>query len=64
MKVGDIVKLIAEPEVDWMFDYLEETFQVLAFPTKTGVELKMIGNVPEWVWLISKDCVELVDESG
>ena len=64
MKVGDIVKLIAEPQVDWMFDYLEATFQILDFPTETGVELKMIGSVPDWIWIIGKDNLELADEAG
>ena len=63
MKVGDIVKLIAEPSVDWMFNYLEETFQVLDFPTETGVELKMIGSVPDWIWIIGKDNVVITEET-
>ena len=62
MKVGDIVKLIAEPQVDWMFDYLEATFQILDFPTETGVELKMIGSVPDLIWIIGKDNLEIAEE--
>ena len=34
MKIGDIVKLIAEPQVDWMFDYLDQTLRILDFPTE------------------------------
>ena len=65
MKVGDIVKLIAEPSVDWMEKYRDKTFQVLDFPTETGVELRMMGSVPEWVWIISKTNLELApDEAG
>ena len=64
MKVGDIVKLIEKPEVGWMQKYLDKTFQVLDFPTETGVELKMIGSVPEWVWIIGKANLELTDETG
>tara|TARA_R110000737_G_scaffold264251_1_gene272129 strand:+ start:250 stop:444 length:195 start_codon:yes stop_codon:yes gene_type:complete len=64
MKIGDIVKLVIEPQIDWMFNYLEETFQVLDFPTENGVELKMIGTVPDWIWIIGKDNLELVDEKG
>ncbi len=64
MKIGDIVKLIEKPEVDWMENYLGKTFQVLDFPTETGVELKMIGSVPEWVWIIGKANLELADEAG
>jgi|TARA_R110000824_G_scaffold128330_1_gene289133 hypothetical protein len=63
MKIGDIVKLVLEPNVDWMFNYLEETFQVVAFPTKTGVELKMLGSVPEWIWIIGKESIEIVEEA-
>tara|TARA_R100001594_G_C3844137_1_gene216650 strand:+ start:33 stop:230 length:198 start_codon:yes stop_codon:yes gene_type:complete len=65
MKIGDIVKLIAEPSVDWMENYRDKTFQVLDFPTETGVELRMIGSVPEWVWIIGKANLELApDEAG
>ena len=52
MKIGDIVKLIAEPQVDWMFNYLDQTFRVLDFPTEKGVEVMMVGSRPEWVWII------------
>jgi len=62
VKVGDIVKLIAEPKVGWMKKYLAETFEILSFPGKTGVELKMVGTDPEWKWIIGKDNVELPDE--
>ena len=62
MKVGDIVKLVLEPKVDWMFNYLEETFQVVDFPTENGVELKMIGTVPDWIWIIGKDNLEVTEE--
>ena len=62
MKVGDTVKLIAEPNVDWMFNYSEAIFQVLDFPTENGVELKMIGSAPDWVWIIGKDNLELTKE--
>jgi hypothetical protein len=44
MKIGDVVKLIAEPEMDWMFNYLDKTFQVLDFPTEMGVEVMMVGS--------------------
>jgi len=64
VKIGDIVKLVAEPQVDWMFNYLEETFQVLDFPTENGVELKMIDAIPDWIWIIGKDNLEVTEESG
>ena len=63
MKIGDIVKLIAEPKVDWMKKYKDETFEILSFPGKTGVELKMVGSDPEWKWIIGKDNMELPDEN-
>ena len=63
MKIGDIVKLIAEPKVGWMKNYLDETFEILSFPGKTGVELKMVGSDPEWKWIIGKDNMELPDEN-
>ena len=59
MKIGDIVKLAIEPQVDWMFNYLGETFQVVDFPTENGVELKMVGTVPDWIWIIEKESVEV-----
>ena len=64
MKIGDVVKLIVEPEVDWMFKYLDKTFRVLYFPTETGVEVMMIGSRPEWVWIIGKANLEVTDEGG
>lgn len=63
MKIGDVVKLIAEPEMDWMFKYLDKTFQVLDFPTEMGVEVMMVGSRPEWVWLIGKANLEVTDEN-
>ena len=63
MKIGDIVKLIAKPQVDWMLNYLDKTFQVLDFPTETGVEVMMVGSRPEWVWVIGKDNLEVTGEA-
>ena len=60
MKVGDTVKLMVNPSVDWMHNYLEETFEVLDFPTKTGVEVKMVGTDPAWKWVVGKDNFEVV----
>tara|TARA_Y100001970_G_C14228989_1_gene857444 strand:- start:2532 stop:2726 length:195 start_codon:yes stop_codon:yes gene_type:complete len=64
MKIGDVVKLIENPPLDWMEDYRDKTFRVLDFPTETGVELMMIGSRPEWLWVISKTNLELADEAG
>jgi hypothetical protein len=63
MKIGDIVKLIAEPQVDWMFNYLDQTFRILDFPTEKGVEVMMVGSRPEWVWVIGKDNLEVTGEA-
>tara|TARA_R100000008_G_C3540293_1_gene144379 strand:+ start:639 stop:830 length:192 start_codon:yes stop_codon:yes gene_type:complete len=58
MRVGDVVRLVAEPQIDWMLDYLEETFEVVDFPTKSGVEVKMVGSDPEWRWIVGRDNFE------
>ena len=63
MKIGDVVKLIEKPALDWMEQYRDKTFRVLDFPTETGVELMMIGSRPEWLWVISKTNLELADEA-
>ena len=41
-KVGDVVKLISNPSVDWMHNYLDKVFEVVDFPTKNGVKLLMV----------------------
>ena len=61
MKIGDIVKLIAKPSVDWMENYKDKTFQVIDFPTESGVEIMMVDSRPKWVWLIAKDNLEVTD---
>lgn len=63
MKIGDVVKLIAKPSVDWMEKYRDKTFRILDFPTESGVELMMIGSRPEWVWIIGKDNLETTKDS-
>ena len=63
MKVGDIVRLVPEPRLDWMEEYLDKKFRILNFPSENGVELKMIGGVPEWIWIIGKDNVQIVAQS-
>ena len=60
MKVGDTVKLMVNPSVDWMHKYLEETFEVLDFPTKSGVEVKMVGTDPAWIWIAGKDNFQVI----
>jgi hypothetical protein len=61
MKIGDLVKLINNPNLDWMRAYADKTFQVLDFPTEKGVELMMIGTNPSWVWLIGQDNLYIVE---
>jgi hypothetical protein len=63
VKIGDIVKLIAKPSVDWMENYKDKTFQVIDFPTESGVEIMMVDSRPKWVWLIAKDNLEVTDEN-
>jgi hypothetical protein len=63
MKIGDMVKLVANPQVDWMNYYVDKTFQVLDFPTENGVELMMIGSQPRWVWLIGRDNLYIVENT-
>ena len=62
MEIGDIVKLHINPSIDWMHKYLEETFEVIEFPTKTGVKVKMVGTDPEWHWIIGKSDFEIAEK--
>ena len=62
MKVGDTVKLISTPSVDWMERYLDRTFEVLDFPTKSGIEVKVVGTDPAWKWVVGKDNFEVSTE--
>ena len=62
MEIGDIVKLHINPSVDWMHKYLEETFEVIDFPTETGVLVKMVGADPEWFWHVGCNEFKIVEE--
>ena len=62
MKVGEILKLVEEPETDWMKEYFDSRFEVVDFPTRTGVEVQIVGSEPEWRWLVSKNNFE-IDET-
>ena len=62
MEIGDIVKLHINPSVDWMHKYLEETFEVIDFPTETGVRVKMVGTDPEWFWHVGKNEFEIMEK--
>ena len=62
MQIGDIVKLHINPSVDWMHKYREETFEVIDFPTETGVRVKMIGTDPAWHWIIGKADFKIIEE--
>jgi len=62
MKIGDLVKLEVNPSVDWMHNYLDKTFEVVDFPTETGVKLKMVGTDPDWYWIVGKDNFKIAEE--
>jgi len=61
MKVGDIVKLISSPSMDWMANYLDKRFEIQDFLTGS-LKVKMVDADPEWVWYAAKDNFELVEE--
>ena len=60
MQVGDIVKLIQIPSVDWMEEYLDKRFEVQDFLTGS-LKLKMLHTEPEWVWFAHADNFELAE---
>ena len=62
MEIGDIVKLHVEASVDWMHKYLEATFEVVDFPTETGVLVKMVGADPAWFWHVGRNEFEIIEE--
>jgi len=62
VEIGDIVKLHINPSVDWMHKYREETFEVIDFPTETGVRVKMIGTDPAWHWIVGKADFKIIEE--
>tara|TARA_Y100000310_G_scaffold300503_1_gene336227 strand:+ start:260 stop:454 length:195 start_codon:yes stop_codon:yes gene_type:complete len=62
MEIGDIVKLHVNPSVDWMRKYFEETFEVIDFPTETGVRIKMVGTDPAWHWIVGKDNFKIIEK--
>jgi hypothetical protein len=61
MKVGDIVKLINSPSLDWMANYLDKKFEIQDFLVDC-LKIKMVDTDPEWVWCAGKDNFELVEE--
>lgn len=63
MKVGDTVRLVQSPRVDWMTKYLDKTFEVVDFPTKSGVQIKMTGTDPGWFWIVGKDNFVVVGDT-
>ena len=62
MDIGDIVKLQINPSVDWMQQYLEDTFEVMDLPTETGVRVKMVGTDPAWHWIVGKADFKIIEE--
>jgi len=61
MRVGDIVKLVDSPSIEWMENYLDKTFEIQDFLTGS-LKVKMVDAEPEWVWYAGKDNFELVEE--
>jgi hypothetical protein len=62
VEIGDIVKLHINPSVEWMHKYREETFEVIDFPTETGVRVKMVGTDPAWHWIVGKADFKIIEE--
>jgi len=60
MKVGDIVRLVDAPSVDWMEDYLEETFEIVELPSETGIKVKMVGT--NWLWRTGREDFKIAVE--
>jgi hypothetical protein len=61
MKVGDTVKLISNPSVEWMENYLDKRFEIQDFLVDS-LKIKMVDTDPEWVWYAAKDNFELIEE--
>ncbi len=55
MKTGDILKLIDSPSLDWMYDYLDKTFEVVDFTSEDGLKLLVVDSSPAWYWQVSKE---------
>ena len=60
MQVGDIVKLIQTPSVDWMREYLDKRFEIQDF-LSSSVEVKMLDTDPEWIWYSETTNFELAE---
>jgi len=60
MQIGDIVKLIQTPSVDWMEEYLDKRFEIQDFLVDS-LKIKMLDTDPEWVWYVAKDNFELAE---
>ena len=61
MKVGDVVKLINSPSLDWMVNYLDKKFEIQDL-VSDSLKVKMVDTDPEWTWYAGKDNFELVQE--
>jgi len=62
MRIGDTVKVIKNPSVDWMRDYTDETFEVEDFLGETAVKVKMVDTDSEWIWYAGIDNFILIDD--
>jgi len=61
MRVGDVVKLIKSPSMDWMANYLDKKFEIQDFLVDC-LKIKMVDADPEWIWYAAKDNFELDDD--
>ena len=61
MKVGDVVKLINSPSMDWMANYLDKKFEIQDFLVDC-LKIKMVDADTEWIWYAAKDNFELVED--
>ena len=61
MKVGDVIKLIDSPSLDWMAEYRDKRFEIQDF-VSGSLKVKMVDAYPEWIWYAAKDNFELAEE--
>ena len=62
MKIGDIVKLKANPDTEWMSTYTDYFFEVEAvFERNCRVRMLECIN-PERYWLVQKEVFEIVEK--
>ena len=60
MRIGEIVKLVQSPTLDWMKEYLDKKFEVQDFLTGS-LKVKMLDTDPEWIWYSETTNFELAE---